>query len=123
MTENLEQPGGEGPVTDTGEKTAKIVYILYLLGLIFGITPLIGLIMAYMNRGDAGEVAANHYRWQIRTFWIVLLYSVIGAILTLVLIGLLVLLATAILMIVRCVKGLQALERGEPVDNVESWLW
>ncbi|MXZ09042.1 MAG: hypothetical protein F4Y79_06295, partial [Gemmatimonadetes bacterium] len=49
--------------------TAKIVYILYLAELVVGITGLIGVIMAYVNRSDAPEWLASHYRFQIRTFW------------------------------------------------------
>src|SRR5688500_4715856 len=39
---------------DPGEgDTAKLVYILYLASLIVGITAIIGVIIAYVNRGDA----------------------------------------------------------------------
>lgn len=37
------------------EGTAKIVYVLYLVGILFGLTTLIGVVMAYVNRGDAPE--------------------------------------------------------------------
>src|SRR5258708_39589824 len=50
--------------------TANIVYILYLVGLIVPMTPIVGLIMAYVNYGDAPEWVQSHYRFQIRTFWI-----------------------------------------------------
>ena len=36
-----------------------------------GIVGLIGIIMAYVKRGDAtGTWLASHYRWLIRTFWL-----------------------------------------------------
>jgi uncharacterized membrane protein len=102
---------------------AKIIYVLYLAGFVLGITPLIGLVMAYMGRGSAPEWLATHYRYQIRTFWIGFLYSCVSAVLTVVLIGFVGLLATAVWMIVRCIKGFQSADKGEPIENVESWLF
>ena len=102
---------------------AKIIYVLYLAGFVLGITPLIGVVMAYIARGSAPDWLATHYRYQIRTFWIAFLYSVISALLTVILIGFLGFLAIAVWMIVRCVKGFQAADKGEPIENVESWLF
>jgi uncharacterized membrane protein len=112
-------------VTDrsTGSEVPKIIYILYLVGLISGITLLIGVIMAYVNRDGAPDWLQSHYRFQIRTFWIGLLYSVIGGILSIVLIGFLIWLFTVVWLIVRCVKGFKYLERREAVPNVESWMF
>lgn len=101
---------------------AKIIYILYLVSLVLGITGLIGLVMAYINKGDAPEWLKSHYQWQIRTFWMGLLYTVIGLITTSILIGFLILLLNLIWFIVRCVKGLSALEKQQPPANPTSWL-
>lgn len=49
-------------------ETSKIVYFLYLAGLVFGITGIIGVVMAYINRNDAPEWLETHYQFQIRTF-------------------------------------------------------
>jgi uncharacterized membrane protein len=103
--------------------TAKVVYILYLVSLAVGVTSLVGVIMAYVNVGEAPEPLRSHYRFQIRTFWIGLLYSCIGLLLLLVVVGAVVWLFVAVWLIVRCVKGLQALERGEPYPNAATWLW
>jgi len=102
---------------------AKIIYVLYLAGLVLGITPLIGVVMAYMAKGSAPDWLATHYRFQIRTFWMALLYSVVSALLTVIVIGFLGFLATAVWMIIRCVKGFQAADRGEPIKDVETWLF
>ena len=102
---------------------AKIIYVLYLAGFVLGVTPLIGVVMAYIARGSAPEWLGTHYRYQIRTFWMAFLYSVISALLTVILIGFLGFLAIAVWMIIRCVKGFQAADKGEPVENVESWLF
>lgn len=103
--------------------TARIIYVLYLIGLATGLTLLIGVIMAYVNKDDAPEWLRSHYDFQIRTFWIGLLYCVIGAILSIVLIGFLVLLFWAVWLIVRVVKGFKFLEQRQPVPDVSTWMF
>jgi uncharacterized membrane protein len=105
------------------DSTAKIVYVLYLVSLAVGVTSLIGVVMAYVNVGDAPGPLASHYRFQIRTFWIGILYSLVGLLLLLVAVGALVLVFVAVWLIVRCVKGLKYLDRREPYPNVETWFW
>jgi len=103
--------------------TAKIIYILYLVGFAAGITALIGLVMAYVNRDEAPEWLKTHYQFQIRTFWIGLLYGVLAFVLTFVMIGFLIFLFIAVWLIVRVVKGFKYLERREAVPNYESWMF
>ena len=103
--------------------TARVVYILYLIGIVLPITTLVGLVMAYVKKADAPPWVQSHYRFQIRTFWIGFLYSVVGMATSLVLIGYAILLFTLVWLIVRCIKGLGWAERGEPVRNVTSWLF
>jgi len=103
--------------------TAKVIYILYLVGLATGITAIIGLVMAYLNMDEAPDWLKTHYRFQIRTFWIGFLYCVLGGILSLVLVGFLVLLFWAIWLIIRVVKGFKYLEQRQAVPNVESWMF
>ena len=111
---------GNNPAEGSG---ANLVYILYLVGLIVGITSLVGLIMAYINRGDAPDWVKTHYRYQIRTFWIGLLYGVIGVVTTLILIGWLIILFVVIWWIVRCAKGIKGTGAGQPIANPATWMW
>jgi uncharacterized membrane protein len=67
------------------------VYILYLVGFFNGITALAGVIIAYMQVGRSDQISQSHFRFQIRTFWIGLLYLVVGWITTFVFIGVLIL--------------------------------
>ena len=120
MPETPSAPAAQSPST---EKTARIVYILYLVSLAFGVTAIVGVVMAYIYEGEAPGWLKTHYRYQIRTFWIGLLYGLVGAILTLAVIGAAVLLFVVVWLVVRCVKGLQALEKGQPVAKVGTWLW
>ena len=117
MNEVRTTPGS----TDVGN--AKIVYILYLVGLAVGITGIVGAVLAYVNRGDGSDWLDSHYRYQIRTFWIGGVYIVVGTLLSAALIGFGILLFWAVWLILRCVKGMKALEAQEPVEDVESWLF
>lgn len=110
-------------ISDQEGGTARIIYILYLVSLVVGITSLIGVVMAYVYRADAAPWLLEHYRWQIRTFWIGLLYTFIGSLLTSIGVGYLILLAAVVWFIVRCVKGLQRLARRAPPLNVATWLF
>jgi uncharacterized membrane protein len=107
---------------------ARTIYILFVVGwLIPIIAPIVGVIMAYMNREDAPAWVQTHYQMQIRTFWIGLLYLVISlvisAVTSLIFIGWLLALLTLIWWIARCVKGLQAIFAGAPYENPTTWLW
>ncbi len=103
--------------------SAKLVYILYLVSIIIGPTGIVGLVIAYINRGSAPIWLQSHYQFQIRTFWIGMLYGFIGALLTQVLVGWLVLLFTLVWLVVRCVKGLQALDQEEAISDPTDWLF
>ena len=110
--------------------TARIIYILYLVGLAFGITGLIGVIMAYVNRSDAPEWLGSHYRFQIRTFWLCLLYAVLLCVMAVVLlspivfgIAVVVIMVLPVWWIIRCAKGIKYLAREEAYPNPEGWFF
>jgi uncharacterized membrane protein len=117
-------PTQPAPAAATGDGgNAKIVYIMYLVSLVAGITSVVGVVMAYVYEGQAPDWLKTHYRFQIRTFWIGLLYGVVSAILCLALVGIPLLALTVVWLVVRCVKGLQALEQRQPYPNPASWIW
>lgn len=55
---------------EPGQTNALVIYILYLAGLVIGITGIVGIVLAYINRGKAGGFVESHYTFLIRTFWI-----------------------------------------------------
>ena len=126
MSDQVENTQHEKPIatptTEISTTIPTIVYVLYLVSFIIGITSIVGLIMAYVNKGD-GNYLDSHYQFQIRTFWIGLLYSVIGVLLLSISIGVLVLIFTAIWLIVRCVVGFKYLGKKEPIPNPTSWMF
>ena len=98
-------------------------YGLYLLGFVLGgVSTIVGLVLAYINRGKADAVLASHYTYQIRTFWIGLLYGLIASLLTLLLIGFVLYFIIAIWVVIRCVKGLQAASDNKPIADPTTWL-
>ena len=103
--------------------TAKVIYILLIVGTVIGLTGIIGLIMAYMMKDGSGDWIQSHYRFQIRTFWIGLLYSMTGVITINIMIGYFILLFAFVWLIIRCTKGLKQLEDNQPVKNLESWFF
>lgn len=101
--------------------TPMLVYILYLAGLVFPITGLVGLIIAYIYRSEAPHWLASHYQLQIRTFWIGLLFIMISIPLSLIVIGYFVALLWVVWLIVRCIKGLRYLNREQAYPNPTGW--
>lgn len=95
------------------------IYVLYLIALFTALPVLIGLILAYVSRGGADEMTASHYRYQIRTFWLGLLYIVVGVLLPPF--GLLLCLFAWVFVLVRSIKGLSWHNRGEAVPNPSTW--
>ena len=108
---------------EPGQTNALVIYILYLAGLVIGISGIAGIIIAYINRGKTGGWLESHYTFLIRTFWIGILYLVIGTILAMVLVGIAVLLWWFIWSLVRNIKGALALNDNKPIANPGSWLF
>jgi uncharacterized membrane protein len=113
-----------------------VVYGLYLLGFTNGLTWIIGLIVAYVNRDTAGPINASHYTFAIRTFWLSIAWFLIGGLLIffgipmlIVLVGLpmiiaggLILGAVGLWFVARCVLGIYYLARGEAYPRPRAWL-
>jgi uncharacterized membrane protein len=102
---------------------AFVVYLAYGLGYFNGLSALVGVIIAHLKVGDADPVLQSHYRFQIRTFWIGLLYLVIATPLCMVLIGIPLLIWWLVWSLVRIVKGFLLLTENKPVVNPGSWLF
>lgn len=113
---------------------AHIVYGLHALSLfigvmtaativgafVFGVPSILAVIISYIKRGDArGTYLESHFRWQIRTFWAVLVWCVVGGIFFITLIGIPVALgiffAAGIWAIYRIARGWLALKEGKPM--------
>lgn len=111
------------PPMVSNKQMALVVYILYFISYVVGITAVIGVVIAHIEVGRADPYLRSHYQFQIRTFWIGLLYLVIGVILCLVVVGIVVLLWWFVWTLVRCIKGVLALNENRPIENPNSWLF
>jgi uncharacterized membrane protein len=119
-------------------KLTHVTYALHALGLaigafgastvigafVFGWPSIIAVIINYVKRGDArGTWLESHFRWQIRTFWFALLWvlvvGIVGALLTIVIIGFAVwaigLLALGLWAIYRIARGWLRLNDRQPM--------
>ena len=119
------RPQGTPPANTGGFdfNQPTVISLLYLASFLLGITALVGVVLAYVWKGQPkADWEVSHYSYLIRTFWIGLIGSVAGIVLTVVLIGVLVLLAVAALVLVRCVLSLINAQKRVPMPNPDSWL-
>jgi uncharacterized membrane protein len=120
------EPHSTRPPVVSDQQLVLIVYLLYFAAYIFGITALIGVIIAHIRFPDVNPPLSSHYQFQIRTFWIGLLYVVVGTILAvtvLPVIGVAILIWWLIWSLVRNVKGLLVLNDNKPIQNPTSWMF
>lgn len=94
-----------------------VVYILQILALFNGVTAVVGVFISYIKVDDSREPSwvQTHYRWQIKTFWMWLLLTVVGFLTIIVLIGYAVLFLTQIWFLYRIIKGLIRLHDQQPI--------
>ncbi len=111
----IDAPGSQD--LDGLKSVALAVYVLQALSFFWGITAVIGVIIDYVKLDDArGTWVENHLRWQIRTFWWALVWSVLGIALIWVFgLGFLILGITYFWTIYRVVKGWLKLTERRPV--------
>ena len=113
LYEHAQHPEGERSL-QSQKTVATLVYALQAASFFVGVTSLIGIVINYVKLDDVrGTWIESHFRWQIRTFWFSLLWSIIGAITVYILIGWFVLAALFIWMIYRIVKGWLRLSDGK----------
>jgi uncharacterized membrane protein len=138
MSESPVATAPEAPIPATEDRTLPaVVYGLYLLGLgTGGATTILGLIIAYVNKGAASPVAQSHYTFLVNTFWMTIGWFLIGSLLivfgfplSFVLVGLpLLALGWAIVGLVglwyavRAIVGVIYLARGEAYPRPRTWL-
>jgi len=115
MTQHTTEPSG--PEMRSRRTLTLVIYILQGLAFFIGVTGVVAIIMNYVKRGDmAGTWLESHFTWQIRTFWYGLLWMVVGVLLAFVWIGYLVIVANAIWVIYRIVRGVLNLLDNKPMQ-------
>ena len=110
---------GGKPLPDEAslKRLTAIVYGLQIAAFFVGITFIAGVIINYIKRKDVeGTWLESHFRWQMRTFWFGLLWSCIGVLLFVVIVGIPVLMATGVWVLYRAIKGWIELSEGKPLS-------
>ncbi|KWF94841.1 hypothetical protein WL93_08270 [Burkholderia diffusa] len=99
-----------------------VLYGLYAIHwLTGGVTGIIAIIINYVKRDDvAGTPYADHFKWQIRTFWRALIAYVIGFALMFVVVGFVVMFVTWIWTLYRIIKGWLYLNDNKTLDP-QAW--
>jgi uncharacterized membrane protein len=108
---------------DRNVTNINVIYYLYLASIVLGVTAIVGVIMAYMKQGIGEDWLDSHYTYQVRTFWIGLLYAVIGVVLTMAVIGIVVLAGVLVWWIVRSLKGLKLAGARQSIPDPATWKW
>ncbi|MDR5900285.1 hypothetical protein QC823_15040 [Halomonas vilamensis] len=87
MTQDIQNPaqGFISPVStehekSTEDKIAIVCYALMMTGPLLWFTPLIAVVIAYVQQGDAPTFTRTHYRNIISTFWVSVLFFMIAII-------------------------------------------
>jgi uncharacterized membrane protein len=103
----------------SGKTLTMIVYALQAASFFLGLTLFIAVIINYVKKEDVrGTWLESHFRWQIRTFWFSLLWSLIGVLTFVAVIGYFILIADMLWLIYRIVKGWLHLADGKTMyDN------
>ena len=69
-------------LSETGKTPALVVYVLFLLSLpSIGLLMVVGVIIAYFQRGSATDWVRTHLTHQIKVFWATFWWTVLGVIL------------------------------------------
>lgn len=74
--------------TSSARSITMVIYALQAASFFVGLTFLVAVVVNYIKRDDVrGTWLESHFRWQIRTFWYCLLWGLVGALLSAVVIG------------------------------------
>ena len=103
-------------IGDSNKTLTAVIYGLYAASFLIGVTAIVAIVMNYVKKDDvAGTWLESHFRWQIRTFWFGLLWAVIGAITSLVLIGYVILFVNCLWILYRVIKGWMYFNDNKPM--------
>lgn len=111
------RPVGAGEAVAENLRTlTTVVYGLQAGVFLIGLSAIVAVVINYVKLDEvAGTWLESHFRWQIRTFWFGLLWGVIGALLFVFVVGWFILMADALWIIYRIVKGWLNLTDGKPM--------
>ncbi len=124
MSDELEPKPPSNLATFENKDAVLANYCLNLLAPFNGITGLASIVIAYLKRDDVkGTIYESHIKYQINTFWIGLVGSIIAfPLIFLFGLGILLYIGIFIWWMIRGVIGLKNLLDGKPIPNPETYL-
>jgi uncharacterized membrane protein len=114
-------PPANAPLPEDRERALRrlvaLVYGLQAAALLVGVTFFAAVILNYLRRREAaGTWLESHFTWQIRTFWWSLAWSILGVATAVLLVGVFILLASAVWYVYRIARGWSELNEGKPIQ-------
>lgn len=107
--------------TRRGNSSMRMIIVICNVLTIVGV-GLIGVIIAYLKRGEAaGTLWETHITYIIRTFWLGVLGIVVAGLTSFIGIGILLGFAVGIWWLIRAVVGLLRAIDDRPIPNPETW--
>jgi len=94
--------------TESERTTLTIAYVLHVIGPFTAfLLNIAGLILNHIKAAETNnQYIRSHHVWMLRTFWWSLLWSIIGGVLCLILVGYVVLAIVGLWWLYRVVRGL-----------------
>ncbi len=106
---------------DSLKTITTVVYALQAVSFFIGISFIAAVIINYVKKDDVqGTWLESHFNWQIRTFWFGLLWSIIGFMSLILIIGYFIIIANAIWIIYRIIKGWLRLSENKPMYPTQA---
>jgi len=109
-------------ICDREKKNLILIYILYLSGALVPLFPLIGVVMAYINKDISEGIFSSHYIYLLRTFYIGFIILVICSMLVFIVEEIFLYALLVVWLVVRVVVGLKNLVDNKPIRNPDTYL-
>lgn len=118
-------PPPSSGVAVTDNTMLHVVYGLFALSFLIGLTSIAAVVIAYLQRGKPlNDVQYAHVEWQIRTFWWGLLFAIIAFVspflLGSVIVAILAWGALAVWYVFRIAQGWLRLKDGRAIDDPKA---
>lgn len=109
------RPGADDRTAHQAEVMLTVTYGLHLLGMLTALPLVVASIIAHVRffMLDTETTERAHYRYLVETFWFGVIANVIGAALTVIFVGFVVLGITWIWMVWRFVRGWLRMREGQ----------
>lgn len=101
---------------ESDKKVVQLVYILQMIGFVFGLTFVAGVIVNFIKKGEIqSDIGQAHFSYQIRTFFWSAGWMFLSALLTVVVVGYITMAIAFFWTLYRVIKGFMRMNSGKPV--------